>query len=131
MTPPAKRHCRRDLAGRLHENFDVDVVLRYLKSQVALDSFNRAPFDLVTDDPLTSSQNEQFYGRVAARWALFDGVLEQRVAYNRYQVDRDFSDPNSSFPPTFTWYRGSTDKFEYQANLRSPSTTASPLAAII
>ena len=87
------------------ENFDVDVVLRYLKSQVALGSFNRPtpPFDppLVTYDPLTSSQNEQFYGRVAARYALLDGDLEQRIAYNRFQVNRDFSDPNNQWSPVY------------------------------
>jgi vitamin B12 transporter len=101
-----------------HEDFDVDVVLRYLRGTAALDSFNQAPFDLITDDRLTSSRNEQFYGRVAARLALLDGDLENRVAYNRFNINRDFSDPNSFFPPTLSVFHGGTDKFEYQGNLK-------------
>jgi vitamin B12 transporter len=97
------------------QNFDIDVVMRYLHSKAALDSFNQAPFEFVTDDPFTNSRNEQFYGRASARWAILDGAFEQRIAFNRTTINRDFNDPNSFFPPTSTLFHGSTDKVEYQA----------------
>jgi len=100
------------------ENFDVDVVLRYLNGTTQLDSFNRAPFFLINDDLLTSTRTEQFYGRASARLSLFDGNWENRVAYNRAVINRDFDDPNSAFPPTYTLFHGLNEKFEYQGNVR-------------
>jgi len=96
----------------------VDVVLRYIRGSTALDAFNQPPFDLVTDDTRAGSHSEQFYGRVSTGLTLLDGDLETRVAYNRTQINRDFNDPNSAFPPTFSLFHANTDKFEYQANLR-------------
>ncbi len=106
--------------------FDVDVVLRYIQSDTSLDSFNR-PFDfndpenipnsLVSDDAFAHNATTQYFGRIGARLELLDGLVEQRVAFNRASTRRYFIDPNS-FAPEARVTDGLTHKFEYLTNLK-------------
>jgi vitamin B12 transporter len=101
-----------------NEHFDIDVVLRYIHSDVAVDAFNRPPFEFIEDDPRATGNSSNFYGRIGGRLSLLDGMFEQRVAYNQARTNRESSDPNNFFTPETNLFHAVTQKFEYQANLK-------------
>ncbi len=117
----------------LNENMDFDVVYRYQKTKVDVDD----RYDLDTGfSPLDSSnfnRTETNSVRPQVRLLLFDGALEQKLAFNFVDYDRDATYFNSfkDFLPPFTitddpahpfFAKGETRKLDYQANWKTFET---------
>ncbi|WP_167398571.1 TonB-dependent receptor plug domain-containing protein [Blastomonas natatoria] len=80
-------------------------------------------FDNPPADTLPVTDNRQFVGYVGVNVFLFDGRLNNRIAYTRTDVRRITTDPTpGSFNPARA--RGTIDRFEYQgtAEIADPLT---------
>ncbi|MBL7038210.1 MAG: TonB-dependent receptor [Pirellulaceae bacterium] len=102
------------------ETFDVDYVFRWADLRTNIDNFDFTT-GLPLDEVGTSRQSltESFYSRIQARWEMFDGGIEQRLAYNLTDYSRgDTGDLGAvPFPVTPSAFEGQTRKLEWQADV--------------
>jgi len=103
------------------ENFDVDYIFRWADLSSRIDNFDFGtglPLDEVV--PARRSLTESFYSRIQARWAMFDGDIEQRLAYNLTDYSRgDTGDAGFlPFPVVPSGFEGQSRKLEWQADAR-------------
>ncbi len=102
---------RLDIA--LGDNAGIDLRGFYNRGRVEYDS----PFGL-GGDALPESRNRQFVGYVGAHATMFGGLLINRIAFTRTDIDRLGTDPVAFSFNNFD-VSGSIDRYTYQGDLRA------------
>jgi vitamin B12 transporter len=105
------------IAGRFGltptDNFEIDTTIRYIDSRADLDDASFSLGQPPVEDLFRRYLTEQFFTRASARHTALCGMIEQVVAFNLADYQRQ--DIDDEFPTDFA---GQTRKVEYQANVR-------------
>jgi vitamin B12 transporter len=100
------------LGASLTENFDVELVARYVETALQSTSDDFLGPEAVPSD----SDNRELFTRGTAHLVLFDGAFDQTVGIGYTDYRRRFFDPNApAAGPTF--YRGDRVKLDWQGNI--------------
>lgn len=99
----------------LASNVKLDLRGFYADSRVDIDGYP-APF-YVLGDTTNYSKTKELYGYAGLNADFLDGRFHNRVAFTVADINRDSFDPTLSVPRT-SFYRGRSERYEYQGDLR-------------
>jgi vitamin B12 transporter len=105
------------LGADLTDNFDVDIVARYVDTDLRSTSDDAVGPEAIRSD----GDNHELFTRGTAHLTLFDGILDQTVGFGYTNFRRRFFDPNAAtlaFGNDPGYFRGDRTKIDYQGNVR-------------
>ncbi|OPL10686.1 MAG: hypothetical protein AVO38_13565 [delta proteobacterium ML8_D] len=98
------------------ENFDADLILRYINANADIDNSG----GMGGDDPNNKADLKQLFLRTQARLFLFNELWEQKLGFSLTDLDRDYSndiDWDHPLDLDRSSYEGEIYKFDWQHNL--------------
>ncbi len=99
----------------LASNIKLDLRGFFADSRVDIDGYP-APFFVLADTP-NYSKTKELYGYAGLNADFLDGRFHNRVAFTIADINRDSFDPRLSAPRT-SFYRGRSERYEYQGDFR-------------